>query len=327
MWVLGPPRPPHTPPPPTFIEEGTTQAMSTLPARRWRFGWRERRALAGLLFVLPTWLVWLFWTAGPAVSTIALSFTNWNLLGTPVPVGVSNYAKLLTDPLFLLSFRNSLIYTLIFTPTGIILALTLAILINGTTRLREYYRVTYFLPVVTSVAASAILWKWLYQPSFGLINTILGLVGITGPSWLNDRNTALLAIGIMGVWQGLGLTLTIVLAGLQSIPPSLYEAAEIDGATKLQQVFRITIPLLRGTALFVSVLGVAGAFQVFSEVFIMTKGGPAYASSTLAYYLYVAAIQRFQMGYAAAIAMVIFTIVFLVTLAQLKIFRQSESDY
>jgi len=302
------------------------QATSTLPARRWRFGWRERRALAGLLFVLPTWLVWVFWTAGPALSTFALSFTNWNLLGAPIWTGAGNYLKLVDDPLFLLSFRNSLVYTLIFTPTGIILALTLAILIDGTTRFREYYRVAYFLPVVTSVAASAILWKWLYQPSFGLINTALSLVGIAGPSWLNDRSTALLAIGIMDVWQGLGFTITIFLAGLQSIPPSLYEAAKIDGATKLQQAFRITIPLLRGTALFVSVIGVANAFQVFSQVFIMTRGGPAYASSTLAYYLYVAAIQRFQMGYAATIAVVIFLLVFVVTLAQLKFFRQSEAD-
>jgi multiple sugar transport system permease protein len=313
--------------PNTFVEEGTTQATRVMPSRRWRFGWRERRALAGLLFVLPTWLVWVFWTAGPALSTIAISFSNWNLLGMPTLAGASNYVKLVSDPLFLLSFRNSLVYTLIFTPTGILLALTLAILIDGTTKLREYYRVAYFLPVVTSVAASAILWKWLYQPSFGLINTLLDLVGIAGPSWLNDRNTALLAIGIMGVWQGLGFTITIFLAGLQSIPPSLYEAARIDGATKLQQVFRITVPLLRGTALFVSVIGVADAFQVFSQVFIMTKGGPAYASSTLAYYLYVSAIQRFQMGYGAAIAVVIFTIVLLVTLAQLKIFRQSEVDY
>jgi multiple sugar transport system permease protein len=303
------------------------QATSTLPARRWRFGWRERRALAGLLFVLPTWLVWVFWTAGPALSTFALSFTNWNLMGMPTPAGLSNYVKLVDDPLFLLSMRNSLVYTLIFTPTGIILALTLAILIDGRTRLREYYRVAYFLPVITSVAASAILWKWLYQPGFGLVNTALGLLGIAGPSWLNDRSTALLAIGIMGVWQGLGFTITIFLAGLQSIPPSLYEAARIDGATKLQQIFRITVPLLRGTALFVSVIGVADAFQVFSQVYIMTRGGPAYSSSTLAYYLYVSAIQRFQMGYAATIAVVIFTIVLVVTLAQLKFFRQTEADY
>jgi multiple sugar transport system permease protein len=279
------------------------------------------------LFVLPTWLVWLFWTAGPALSTFGLSLTSWNLLGAPIFVGLSNYTQLVVDPLFLLSIRNSLVYTLVFTPTGILLALGLAILIDGTTKLREYYRVAYFLPVVTSVAASAILWKWLYQPSFGLINTALGLVGIAGPSWLNDKNTALLAIGIMGVWQGLGFTITIFLAGLQSIPPSLYEAAKIDGATPLQQVFRITVPLLRGTALFVSVIGVADAFQVFSQVYIMTRGGPAYSSSTLAYYLYVSAIQRFQMGYAATIAVVIFTIVLLVTLAQLKVFRQSETDY
>jgi multiple sugar transport system permease protein len=298
-----------------------------LPVRRWRFGWRERRALAGLLFVLPTWLVWVFWTAGPALSTFALSFTNWNLMGIPTPTGFSNYAKLVDDPLFLLSIRNSLIYTLVFTPTGIILALTLAILIDGTTKLREYYRVAYFLPVITSVAASAILWKWLYQPGFGLINTALGLIGIAGPSWLNDRNTALLAVGVMGMWQGLGFTITIFLAGLQAIPPSLYEAARIDGATKLQQIFRITVPLLRGTALFVSIIGVADAFQVFSQVYIMTRGGPAYSSSTLAYYLYVSAIQRFQMGYAATIAVVIFTIVLVVTLAQLKFFRQSEADY
>jgi multiple sugar transport system permease protein len=297
-----------------------------MPARRWRFGWRERKALAGLLFVLPTWLVWLFWTALPAASTIAISFTTWNLISPPVFVGIDNYAKLVADPLFLLSLGNSLLYTLVFTPLGIVLALIFAILINGRERLREYYRVAYFLPVVTSVAATSILWKWLYQPSFGLINYSLSLVGITGPNWLNDPTTALLSIGIMSVWQGLGFTIVIFLAGLQTIPPSLYEAAEIDGANGLQRVWFLTLPLLRPTALFVSVIGVADAIQVFSQVFIMTQGRPDYHSSVLAYYLYITAFQRFNMGYAAGIALVIFVLVLLVTIAQLKFFRQSEAD-
>jgi multiple sugar transport system permease protein len=295
-------------------------------ARGWRFGWRERRALAGLLFVLPTWLVWLFWTALPTVSTIWLSFTNWNLLQAPIWVGLDNYAKAVEDPLFLLSFRNSVIYAAVFTPVGVGIALALSIMIDNTERLREYFRVSYFLPVVTSVAATSILWKWLYQPGFGLINYSLSLVGINGPGWLNDQSTALLAVGIMGTWGGVGFTIVLFLAGLQAIPPSLYEAGEIDGATGLQRVWFITLPLLRPTALFVSVISIANAFQVFAQIFIMTKGGPAYSSSVLAYYLYIMAFQRFQMGYAAAIAMAIFLLVLVVTIVQLKLFRQNEAD-
>lgn len=288
--------------------------------------WHHRRALAGLLFVLPTWLAWLFWTLGPAVSTLGVSLSSWNLVQPPKLVGLSNYARLVGDPILLLSLRNSLIYSFVFVPIGVVTALCLAILIDGRTRLREYYRVAYFLPVVTSAAATSILWKWLYQPSVGLINTALGLVGISGPSWLNDPETALLSVGIMGIWQELGFLIVLFLAGLQSIPPSLHEAASIDGANPLQRVWYLTVPLLRPTALFVSVVSMAGAFQVFVQIFIMTKGGPAYASSVLAYYLYVNAFQRFEMGYAAAIAVVIFLLVLTITLVQLKLFRQAEAD-
>ena len=233
---------------------------------------------------------------------------------------------MLADPILLLSLRNSLIYSFVFVPIGVVTALSLAILINGTSRLREYYRVAYFLPVVTSAAATSILWKWLYQPAVGLVNTALGLVGVDGPSWLSDPRTALLSVGIMGVWQELGFLIVLFLAGLQSIPPSLYEAAAIDGASARQQVFYLTVPLLRSTALFVSVVSMAGAFQVFVQIFIMTKGGPAYSSSVLAYYLYVNAFQRFEMGYAAAIAVVIFLLVLAITLLQLRVFRQAEAD-
>jgi multiple sugar transport system permease protein len=248
------------------------------------------------------------------------------LIQPPRLVGLANYARMLADPIFFMSLRNSLIYTFVFVPIGVLLALGLAILINGRTRLREYYRVAFFLPVVTSAAATSILWKWLYQPSVGLVNSALGLVGINGPSWLNDPQTALLAVGIMGVWQELGFLIVLFLAGLQSIPPSLYEAASIDGANGPQQVWHLTVPLLRPTALFVSVVSMAGAFQVFVQIFIMTKGGPAFASSVLAHYLYINAFQRFEMGYAAAIAIVIFMLVLFITLLQLKVFRQSEAD-
>jgi len=268
----------------------------------------------------------VFWTLGPAISTLGISLSTWNLVQAPKLVGLSNYARMVADPIFLLSLRNSLIYSFVFVPIGVVTALCFAILINDRTRLREYYRVAYFLPVVTSAAATSILWKWLYQPSVGLVNSALGLVGISGPDWLNQPQTALLSVGIMGVWQELGFLIVLFLAGLQSIPPSLYEAASIDGANGPQQVWYLTVPLLRPTALFVSVVSMAGAFQVFVQIFIMTKGGPAFASSVLAHYLYINAFQRFEMGYAAAIANVIFLLVLIITILQLKVFRQSEAD-
>ena len=307
-------------------KEGTTQATQVAHRRRWRFGWRERRAFVGFLFIFPTWLVWLLWTAIPSLSTIGLSLSDWNLLQAPIWVGLDNYRRMVTDPLFLLSFRNTVVFAALYTPVGIVIALAVALMIDGRDRLKEFYRVSYFLPVVTSVAATSILWKWLYQPGFGLVNTALSLVGINGPSWLNDPATALLSVGIMATWAGLGTTVVLFLAGLQAIAPSLYEAAAIDGATGLQRIWFVTLPLLRPTALFVSVIAVANAFQVFAQIFIMTKGGPAYSSSVLAHYLYIMAFQRFQMGYAAAIAMAIFFLVLIVTIVQLRLFRQNETD-
>jgi multiple sugar transport system permease protein len=288
--------------------------------------WRRRRALAGFLFVLPTWLAWVFWTAIPAAATVGVSLTRWNMVREPVFVGLQNYATVAGDAVFLTSLRNSLLYALAVVPTSVGLALAGAILIDGTTRLREYYRIVYFLPVVTSAAATSILWKWLYQPTHGPVNAGLGLVGIGGPNWLNDPRTALLAVGLMTVWQGVGFLIVLFLAGLQAIPTALYDAAALDGATGPQRVRYLTIPLLRPTALFVSVVSVAEALQVFVQILVMTGGGPAFASSVLAHYLYMTAFQRFEMGYAATIALAIFLLVLAATLVQLALFRQREVD-
>ncbi len=294
--------------------------MSPAATRRLHLTFHQRTALAGFLFILPTWLHWLVWTGFGAALSVGASFTRWNIFSPPVFVGLDNFAALLRDDTVRMALRNTLVYLGLITPMAVVAAASLAILINETRRLREFFRIVYFLPVVTSMAAVSLLWKWLYQPSFGLFNYLLGLLGVPGVNWLGDERTALLAVAVMTVWKGLGFHIVLFLAGLQTIPEHLYEAAAIDGAGRWQRVWHVTIPLLRPTTVFVCITAMAGALQLFLPVYMMTGGGPAYASSVLALLVWEQAFKFLNAGTASAIASVMFAMMMAITIAQLRLF-------
>jgi len=270
------------------------------------------------LFLLPNllgFLVFIFW---PLIASFGLSFTSWDLL-TPIKwIGLENYKTLISDQVFWKVLWNTIYFTVGNVPVGIILSLFLAIALNQKIKGITIFRAVYFLPVISSTVAVAIVWQWLYNPEFGLMNYLLSLVGIDGPNWLSSTTWAMPAVIITSIWRGLGFNMLLFLAGLQGIPETYYEAAKIDGANWWVLFKNITIPLLSPTTFFVVVISIINSFQVFDQIYIMTAGGPARSTSVLVHYLYQNAFQYFKMGYASAIGYVLFFLVFTVILIQLK---------
>jgi multiple sugar transport system permease protein len=246
-----------------------------------------------------------------------LGFTKWDLLTPPKWIGLGNYQTMFFDtPLFWKTLTNALYYTLLYVPGAVILPLFVAVLMNQRLRGVTFYRSVYFLPVVTSTVAVALVWQWLYNPEFGPINYVLDLVGIKGPAWIASPQWAMPALVLMSVWQVIGYNMVIYLAGLQGIPEEFYEAAAIDGATRLRQFFHITVPLISPTTFFILIVSIIGSLQVFEQTYILTDGGPAYATLTIAFYIYQQAFQFFKMGFGAALSYVLFVIILLLTLVQ-----------
>ncbi|HXF63392.1 MAG TPA: sugar ABC transporter permease [Caldilineaceae bacterium] len=286
-----------------------------LPGRRSR---RFREAALAYLFLLPTLAGLLFFSLGPVVAGFVVSFTNWNILLPPQWVGLDNYRALATLALPRKVFWNTLYYTLLNVPLNMVVALAAALLLNQRLRWVSFYRAIYFLPVVSSTVAASLIWTWLYSPNFGPINYFLGLIGIQGPAWLGSTTWAMPAVILMSVWKGFGTNMLIFLAGLQGIPQELQEAAMIDGANRWQRFWRVTWPLLTPTTFFVLVVSCIASFQVFEQVYVMTEGGPAYATTVLGLFIYLNAFRYNNMGYAAAVAYVLFALILAVTLAQFK---------
>lgn len=290
-----------------------------------RRGWRGRRPglaqwLEALPFLLPTIIGFFVFISGPVVAAFVLGFTKWDLLTPPKWVGLGNYSQMFTAmPLFWKTVGNTFQYTILYLAPGVILPLIVAIFMNQKARAISIYRSIFFLPVVTSTVAVALVWFWLYNPEFGLINYFLRMVGIKGPMWLASPKTAMLSIVIMSVWKGLGYTMVIYLAGLQGVPQELYEAAAIDGATRMRRHRHVTIPLLTPTIFFVVVTTVMGSLQVFEQTYILTSGGPAYSTTTLSWYIYVQAFQWLHMGFGCALAYVLFFIIMVLTLIQFRL--------
>lgn len=281
---------------------------------------RVREALEAYILILPTLLGLIIFTTGPILAALYFSFTNWNLLSTPKWRGLTNYIDLFTnDPLFWTTLKNTAYYVVGTVPIGTCLALLLALALNQKIRALAIFRTIYFLPVVSSVVAISVLWVWLYQADFGLINQFLRIFGITGIRWLSSPFWAMPAIIIMSIWHGLGYNIVIFIAGLQSIPTDYYEAARIDGANSLQQFRYITIPLISPVTFFVIILSLIGSFQVFEQAYVMTQGGPVNATKTIVYYLYQNGFMYFHMGYASAIAYILFLIIVAITLIQFSL--------
>ncbi len=291
------------------------------------------RRLMILAAVVPTLAFYLVWVGIPMVYTFVMSFFDWNPLAAQQRfLALVNYQEALgKDPLFWRVLQNTLYYTVVTVPVGAILALLVAVLVNSLPRLVSCFRVTYFLPVVTSVVATSVMWRWLYQARFGFINQLIRMVGVDtlhlafDPSvqWLTSRTLAMPSVMAMSIWKGLGFTMVLFLAGLTSIPPVYYEAARIDGAGRWRLFWHITVPLLQPTLIFVLVTGIIGGMQAFTQMYVMTQGGPANMTKTLVYHLYEKAFSIYRFGYASAIAFILFLIILIFTLLQLRVMRIS----
>jgi len=275
------------------------------------------------LFLLPSLLGLLLFTLGPIVASLLLSFAHWDLLTQPHWLGLLNYQWLFGhDDVFPTALLNTLTYAFVSTPLGIVLALLLALAMNQKIRGVVIFRTIYFIPTITSGVAIALLWSWIYNPSFGVANWLLGLVGVPPGTWLSSPTTVLPSIILMAVWQGLGYNMVIFLAGLQGIDRSYYEAAMIDGANAWQRFWRITLPLLSPTTFFIAVIGLIGGFQVFVPMYVMTSGGPGNASQSVVLYIFQNGFQYLHMGLASAAAWVLFAVVFVFTLLQVRLQRR-----
>jgi multiple sugar transport system permease protein len=285
---------------------------------------RRRELIAAVCFLLPNLIGFVIFMAGPLLTSLGISFLEWNLLNPPTWLGVENYLHLLTDDDFWLSLRATSYYMLGSVPLSIVSALLLALALNQKIRGINIYRTIYFIPVVSSMIAVALMWRWMYNPTSGILNYMLDRLfttlhlPFTPPDWLQSRVWAMPAIIFMSVWKGLGYNMVLFLAGLQGIPTHLYEAAEIDGATVWRKFRHITLPLLTPTTFFIVIISIIGSFQIFEQAYIMTQGGPARSTVTTVYYIYENGFQWYQMGYASAVAWVLFALILLVTLIQWK---------
>lgn len=286
-----------------------------------RYSLERSENLAGYLFALPWFLGMLFFVVGPVVASFGMSFTDWNILSTPSWIGLANYTKLFTDdPLFYKSLGVTLIYTLCAVPLGMSCALLLALALNQKIRALAFFRSVFFLPTVLSGVAVAMLWQWLFNPEFGAINAFLRALHLPAPGWLGSETWALPALILMSLW-GVGGTAVLYLAGLQNIPGQLYEAAAIDGAGSVRSFLYVTVPMLSPVLFLTMILGIIGSFQVFTQAFVMTGGGPNHATEFYALYLYRHAIEYLNMGYASAMAWILLVIVLTLTLIQLRASR------
>ena len=281
------------------------------------------RSIEPYLYLMPILIGLFLFSAGAVVMSFLLSFTRWEIVTPPQWIGFGNYTAMFGSELFWVVFRNTFYYTILSVPLSLAGSLALALLVNHKLKGITFFRTVYFLPVVSSMVAVALIWSSLYNPEVGLLNYLLKLFfGISGPSWLADTKWAMPAMVLMSLWKSLGYNMIIFLAGLQNIPEELYEAANIDGARSWHRFSRITIPMLSPTTFFVLVINLIGSFQVFEQTYMLTKGGPANATLTLSYYIYQNAFQFFKMGYAAAMGYVLFAIIFIITLVQFRYQRR-----
>jgi multiple sugar transport system permease protein len=277
----------------------------------------RREAVWGFVFISPWLLGFLFLMGGPILISLVLSFFNWDLLSSPRFVAFDNFSRILRDRLFWQSLKVTGIYTAFSVPLSLVLGLTVAVLMNQKIPALSLFRTLYYIPSVVSGVAVCLLWVWVYHPDFGLLNSALKVFGIKGPSWLQDPFWALPSLILMSLWQ-VGGTMIIYLAGLQGIPTQLYEAAWMDGANRAQTFVRITIPMITPVLLYNIVVGIINSLQVFTQPYIMTQGGPNYATLTYVMYLYRNAFQWFKMGYASSLAWILFVIMLICTVLLLR---------
>ena len=281
---------------------------------------RNRFTALGLL--APSLFGVVVFLAIPVFLVIVFSFLRWNLLTSPKWVGLGNYADIFRYEGAGHALLITIFYVLLNIPIQTVLALGMAMLMNRRGRFTGVIRVLCVLPYLATPVAMAVVWQWIFDPSTGVVNTLLHQVGITGPTWLSSSTWALPVVAFANIWQYVGYNMLFFLAGLQSIPPQLYEAAGIDGASRRSQFLHITLPLLRPTMLFVLVTGVIGSFQVFDTVYVMTQGGPGNSTTVMNQLIYFNAFKGFRIGAASALSVILFLVILAVTIAQFSYFRK-----
>lgn len=281
---------------------------------------RFREHLAGYLFILPNFAGYLIFVLLPILFSLYLVFVDWEYLKGFAGiqwVGLDNLLSLDDDPKFIKSLKNNTIFTVVSVPASMLIGLMLAVILNKYVYFRNTLRTLIFLPYVSSLVAVSVIWSILYNARTGPINQFLRTMGIDNPpGWLSSPNSALFAIIIMSVWVTIGYAMVIYLAGLQGISKDLYEAADIDGASKVRQLLQITIPMLTPTTFLITITLIIWSFQIFGPVAVMTQGGPIDSTMVLSYHIYLLAFRFYKMGYAAAVSWVLFAIIFVITMIQ-----------
>ncbi|MGN9778092.1 carbohydrate ABC transporter permease [Micromonospora sp. H33] len=302
---------------PTARPEAPTPPRRRSGARR-----RLRTALAAAGFLAPSLLLLLGFWIGPMLGTAWVSLQDWNLIGVPTFVGLDNYTELLGDAEFHAALGHTLVYLAGYLPLVLVCGLAVALLLDAKLPAMALYRATFFLPVISSWVAVSLLWKWLLNPADGLVNRILGAFGVTGPGWWTDPDWAMPSVVLASVWKDVGFVAVILLAGLQAIPRDVVEAAALDGAGWWRKLRSVTLPMLSPSLFFVTVISLINGFQVFDQVWVMTEGGPGGASSVVVEQIVNYAFSYGRVGYASAMSMVLFAVILLVTLAQLRLQRR-----
>ncbi|QNG59359.1 carbohydrate ABC transporter permease [Metabacillus idriensis] len=302
--------------PPTIKAE----TREVLSIHRKKKKW-NKEAIAAYLFIAPVVLGLFAFYMMPAIASFYLSFTEWDGLTAPVFTGLENAVTLMQDETFLLSMRNTLFFTFVSVPLSIGLAVIVAVMLNQKIKGMVIYRTLYFLPVVTMPVAVGMVWKWLYNSEFGLINFVLGKLHLPQPEWLFDEKIALFSIILVSVWMGIGHNIVLLLAGLQGISASYYEAAKLDGASRLHQFFHITVPLLTPSIFFVFIMSMISALQMFDLIFIMVGSETSILDPmrTVVYGVWESGFKYFEMGYASAKAFILFIIILIITIIQMRL--------
>jgi multiple sugar transport system permease protein len=293
------------------------------PSKRKLGKMARREELAFWLFISPWLIGFIVFSAGPIVASMGISLTEYSILQPPTFIGFENYVQLFNDELFYKAVFNTIYYVGVSVPLGVTLAFLMAIALNQKLRGQTWFRTIFYLPSVVSGIAVALLWGWLLNPDFGLINYLLSFVGIQGPKWLYSTTWAMPSIILMSLW-GVGGSMVVFLAGLQGIPEHLYEAAELDGAGEWGKFWNVTVPMISPVIFFNMIVTIIFAFQIFDQVYIMTsgKGGPANATLVYVLYLYRQGFEYFKMGYASALALILFLIVLGITVFQFGVARR-----
>lgn len=288
-----------------------------------------RRNLVPYLFLIIPVIIYLVWVVGPMFYTFYLSLTDWDGLTQPTFIGLENYRKLFDDKVFYLSLFNNVKWLITFITVPVVLGLGLAMVLNETIPGAKFFKMSFYMPMVLALVVSGLIWGWMYHPRGGLINTAIEGIGLVekGPGWLSNRDLVLWSIIIVAVWRQVGYVMVLFLAGLKSINPQLLEAATVDGANGWQRFWNVILPLLTPVTVIVLVISVIDSLRAFDLVSVMTRGGPANASSVLANFMYIEAFNNYKMGYGAAIAVVLFVLSMAFIFAYLRRVMKDEMEY